>query len=453
MGTDGLARYAEIAAAMIGLGDPDAIYAVAAAHGLDRTAWDALNAHWTARFSSPREGDRLQRELLPLLRNALVTLCGGLPHLDLADYAQINAAIRAGKPVDNVLTSHGLDMRRYSAASYEWMVRFAREPLLAARFGLLVNQGIARRKHEAARADGVLTGPGNLVRARRCHRCNALKVMRPRTAYVYCDYCAAVFDYDVRVVLDDQAALDPVHVEQQLVAATRKKKRAAIERGDRAALAELVRWETEVGAEVSPGEFSPRIRDPGYRRRLIEDVIVPWSLAVAFAPEHRAALHAYEELLDHTRRDPRIERVLALHAFARRSWELDVAMLEREGILARHPDEYDRDLFLYLNASVFVRPWLAVLSDADQERLLIAAGVRCDYVAAPVVRFDPCGCGMCGAQHHAPADATRTLCESCGHILELAARSFPCAGCGARVSLPVGASEAKCGYCEVRWVL
>ncbi len=48
-----------------------------------------------------------------------------------------------------------------------------------------------------------------------------MKVSVPRSAYVYCDFCAALFDYDPAIVRRDDGALDPDEVDEALAAVTR----------------------------------------------------------------------------------------------------------------------------------------------------------------------------------------------------------------------------------------
>jgi LSD1 subclass zinc finger protein len=144
--------------------------------------------------------------------------------------------------------------------------------------------------------------------------------------------------------------------------------------------------------------------------------------------------------------------ILALYAIARASWEHEAGLFDRAGLFAHHPDGYDASMYLYINASTFVRPWLAVLSDADQHQLLSATGVMCDYIPAPRVAFSPCGCGHCGRQFQVPAGAQRMVCESCGQVLEVGQRQFSCRQCGAPLSLPAGGTDVVCGACNARWV-
>lgn len=145
--------------------------------------------------------------------------------------------------------------------------------------------------------------------------------------------------------------------------------------------------------------------------------------------------------------------ILELLARSKTVWNLEANLLERAGVWAAHPDRVDGGRYGYMNSSMFVRPWLAILSQAEQTQLLDAAGVRCEYIPLPKVDFQSRGCGQCGQKLSIPASSSRFVCEGCGFVLETQSRTFPCRQCGGSVSLPAGAHEALCAYCNARWTL
>lgn len=280
--------------------------------------------------------------------------------------------------------------------------------------------------------------------------CGALKASKPLTAYVYCDYCATCFDYDLSIEFRDDTALDSNRVDRWLGSAIKDDLDAAFRAGDRDAYARAFAWQIEASIELCPIAYSPRIKDPVYRRRLIDDVLVPWALITVFEQgggDAKAAAAREAALRSRT-----LDDILAAYAATRAAFEHEADLFEQHGLFARHPDGLDRAMYLTINSSVFVRPWLAVLSDADQQRLLTVAGVACEYVPAPEIAFSPCGCGVCGRELRIAAGAKRIVCEACGHILEVGERQFPCRECGAPLSLPDGSHDVVCGACNARWV-
>jgi hypothetical protein len=444
-------RYADILGEGVGLPAPDWA-AIAARHGLDRATWERGMAEWGARLAEGGEGAALNRDFTARLTAALARSIGEHAPVSLDAYVDISARAMTGEPIDRALADHGLDMRRFTLAGYQWKARGEEDPRLGVYLALRTKKGIVERTHEAERSQFAVYGPGNLVRARRCRACGALKAVKPTTAYIYCDYCATLFDYDSLIEFRDDASLGSDDVDRALVAVVQDELTEAFRRGDRAAYARTYSWIVEVLTEICPLAYSPRIKDEEYRARFIHDLIVPWTVLTQFDERSRADSAKFATARDRAIRNPKLGSILELFGVARQAWEYEVELFEREGLFARHPDRYDPALYIHVNASIFARPWLAVLDDADQKRLLAATGVASEYVPAPEVSFSSCGCGQCGAELQVPAGSTRMVCVACGHVLELGARTFGCRNCGRPLSMPARGTDVVCGSCNARWV-
>ena len=447
-----LETYAAVAADMIGVASPAECHAIAERHGIAAAAWDAAAATWAERLAG-RNGAVLGKKLRELLKEHLERRCAGVPPIDLDGYVSINAAVHAGVAAEDAFAAAGVDVARFTLASYAWMDRFESDPRLDVYFRLRVQQALAARTKRSARTPFTTYRAGNLVRARRCSRCGALKATKPLTAYVYCDFCATLFDYDVSVALDDPTALDADMVDRELQTVSVGPLREALAANDRAAYAEIIAWRSDVSTEVCPASYSPRIKDPEYRRAFVHELVVPWTVVTQFDPAFRAAAAKTDAARRRVVREPTLAKVLTALEASRVAWRIESDLLERAGIFAKHPDGYDATMFLFVNASTFARPWLAVLERPDQDRLLEAIGVKSEYVPAPVVTFVKCGCGHCGRALEVPAGAKRMVCDACGFVLEVGTHRFACSGCGAMSSVPAGALEAVCAYCSVRWTL
>ncbi|MGO8997973.1 MAG: zinc finger domain-containing protein [Polyangiaceae bacterium] len=446
-----LQRYADVCGEGLGVAGAD-YAAIAAKHGIDRPTWERGMAEWGARLAQAGDGSPTSREFMAMLTAALERSIGPHAPVTLDAYVDISARCMSGQAPDRVMADHGLDARQFTLAGYQWKGRGERDKRLEVYIALRTKKRIAELTNAAERSQFAVIGPGNLMRARRCRNCGALKAVRPTTAYVYCDYCALCFDYDVSVEFRDLTSLDSNDVDRALGAVVADDLDAALRAGDRDAYARVLRWQIEVSIEVCPLAYSPRVKDASYLRRMVDDVLVPWAVITAFDPKAREGTKQFQALSRAAMRSQALTDILALYAVARTAWEHEAALFDRAGLFARHPDGYDATMYLHVNASIFVRPWLAVLSESDQRRLLVAAGVACDYVPAPQIAFAPCGCGNCGRALQVPAGAKRMVCEACGHVLEVGDRQFPCRSCGAPLSLPSGGTDVVCGACNARWV-
>ena len=135
------------------------------------------------------------------------------------------------------------------------------------------------------------------MRARRCRNCGALKAVKPLTAYVYCDYCATCFDYDASVEFRDRTALDSDDVDRALGAVVAGELNAAFLAGARETYARIFAWQVEVSIEVCPIAYSPRVKDLSYRRRFVDDLIVPWQVLTTFDAQARASGDSFQAAL------------------------------------------------------------------------------------------------------------------------------------------------------------
>ena len=425
----------------------------ASARGLSPSQWAEARQAWEDRLIDEGPDSELGRDFLRSVYEATVAT-DGEPQLGLDDFVDINADVQTDVPPSTAKQRVGLDDRRWACANHAWMHRLATDPWLHVHVRLRLDRAVAERTGRAqGRTLGMVYGPANLVRTRRCPTCGALKVTVPRTAYVYCDYCATLFDYDVTVVVHHLIALDPTIVDREISSVADPLLVAAKKRGDAAEYGRVLTKLYEISCDVSPGEYSPRIKDPAYRHALIHDFLVPWVLATQFDDAHQALTKEYYVAEKAAWAAPSLASALELLAVSRRTWAHERALLEAKNILAKHPDHVDGAMFERTNVSIFVRPWLAMLDPADQTRLLEAVGLQSEYIPAPKVDFAPLGCGQCGAQLQAAEGARRVLCEMCGFILELETRSFPCQSCGARLSVPTNGGSVQCGYCNASWAL
>ncbi len=132
------------------------------------------------------------------------------------------------------------------------------------------------------------------------------------------------------------------------------------------------------------------------------------------------------------------------------------ALLEREGLLARHPDHPDAELFQRIGLSALVQGWLPYLPSAHVPEVLAATGLQDEYdtVEPPDLKSGPCP--SCGAPLEVADGATRVLCYSCGHLAGVGTGTLPCHGCGTPVTLPDTGALFACPSCEaelrlMRW--
>lgn len=472
-----LTHYAEVIAHATGATENEQFTSAAEDLGIAPATWAVAQQGWAERLAAAGQASALYRRFQQHYVAALAERHPETRPLSFDDYVNCTVAAYLGQPAEAIAEALGYDVGQYNLVCQRWLSQLNNDSLLYTHFGLRVQKGLVEQQDQGDAAP-IEWIPGGMVRARKCFCCGALKATVSPTAYVYCDYCGTLFDYDIRKESADPSALVPEEVEEALGGASNDLLRAAFRAGDREEYARLIRWRTEVMIDVCPQCFSPRVSDPDYRRRLVDDLLVPWRTVTRFDERYMQTSRQIDALQEEAmqatisvigelnagaapstlepRRQEALQKVLRLLARSQAAWAYEADLLEDQGILARHPDGLDRETFLYINASTAVRPWLSLLLGDDGRHLMEAAGVTAEYVEAPKMVLKDCGCGQCGNRLRIPTGAKRTVCCFCGFMLDPRQRSIACSQCGAPVVLPAektAQTQFSCAFCGASWVL
>src|SRR5262249_23931965 len=125
-----------------------------------------------------------------------------------------------------------------------------------------------------------------------------------------------------------------------------------------------------------------------------------------------------------------------------------VNRLNREhGVNDLNPDRTTH-LDSKLSCSGFCQGWLAYLPAESAHQLIEWADLTNEYVPIQAVDGQPRSCGGCGGTFHALPCATLIICEGCGRALDVGAAEIPCASCGGTMTLPPGANDTNCPFCN-----
>ncbi len=287
-----------------------------------------------------------------------------------------------------------------------------------------------------------------------CAVCGAPKKLPTVTAYVYCDYCASLIDYDLRRAGEGDTAPDPAYA--ATVNSTQAAARQAAAAGDRDAYRGLQQRVFEAYVTGVPMAVSHRARnDRSYR-----DAYVGYMAEAATA---RAFDPAYQALEAEMR-----QRVMGLQYSGNMMsptvspdsfWPM-VDTLERQiqasqvlyrsaGLAELDPDHAEH-LTGKLGWSGFCQGWLGMLPAEAATQLLDRAGLTNEYVPVEADDGQPRHCGGCGAEFSALPGATAIICEGCGRKMDLGSAEIPCASCGAVMTLPAGADRTACPFCQAQ---
>jgi hypothetical protein len=200
-----------------------------------------------------------------------------------------------------------------------------------------------------------------------------------------------------------------------------------------------------------PAGYSPRVWDKAYRHALIDEFFVPMTVAKNFDKPWRGLWSRYRDATPEWQADETatLESTLRIYQLFAEMTVMEAEIIERIGAMDAHPDGMDAQLWCRIQSKGWVRDTLEVMRPADQERLVRHAGLEQEFMEVPEIATERRCCGHCGHPLLVPAGAQRSVCESCGQVLNVGAPAACCPGCGATISLPVAAASGRCFHCEL----
>lgn len=289
--------------------------------------------------------------------------------------------------------------------------------------------------------------------ASRCPGCGAAKTRPSPTAYVYCDFCGSLADYDFRKACEQPRSL-PGPVYEALVARLKAPLAAAYEAGDAVAYATLQASLLDAWVEACPHAVPPRCADPGFRREYVAQMAASAAFSafderartLAAATDAAVASLAWKTRGNRAIADPARFAAVADAVLAQQAYVQSAEVL---ATLPPSPDNAPPHLQQRLALAMFVQGWLPYLDDASAAALLARTGFAQNYVTADVVDGTHANCGHCAADVVLLPGATRAVCDGCGRRLKLDA-AIDCRGCGHDLRFGDGDDSMTCPYCRAR---
>jgi len=288
-----------------------------------------------------------------------------------------------------------------------------------------------------------------------CSQCGAPKSLPSTTAYIYCDYCGALIDYDFRIANADTNAGITNTIFHRIIALKQESMAQARARGDRDGYLELYRQVFSQWVQECPMAVSPRARnDVAFRDQLVT-YLAECAVTKDLDPQQAPLDAQMEALVASLQRVPTANGTWMVTGgfwpyaeLFKQQMELTYALLHERGVDAMDPDKAPAGVALRMEYSTFCQGWLSHLSSADGERLLKLFGLNAEYSEVQPLQTDHRLCGACGAVINTLAGARQVVCETCGYTIDVNSETVPCRKCGALLSLPVAASHQLCPYCN-----
>jgi len=288
-----------------------------------------------------------------------------------------------------------------------------------------------------------------------CSQCGAPKSLPSSTAYMYCDYCGSLMDYDFRLANADTNAGLTNTVFHRLIALVQIPLMQAKAGGDREAYRQIYRQVFSQWLQECPMAASPRAKnDAAFREQLIA-YFSECAVVKDLDPQQSALdvkMNALTAALQRIPMSGGAWRVAGpfweYAALFKQQMEMTYALLQKEGVLAMDPDRAPEGVPERMEYSTFCQGWLPHLSPEDGERLLKLYGLSAEYDEVKPLPTDQHNCGACGSEIQALPAARQVVCDSCGYTIDVSSQAVPCQKCGALLSFPVSASHVICPYCS-----
>lgn len=253
-----------------------------------------------------------------------------------------------------------------------------------------------------------------------CGHCSAPRTQPSPSAYVYCENCGELADYDF--VAACSAPLAPGPVYEALRAEVAPALAAACAAGDRAAYREHQLRLIGGWADACPKATPLRVKDPEYRERYIA-WLAEAAVAIAFDDEARrreavmseaVAKLVFAEVDGRPRVGAEPFRALADAMFA---FEARCDELCQQGVYAMHPDGASRELQRRIGYSQFAQGWLPLLDEHEAVALLDRTKLAGAYDMVGDVATRSWPCASCGGPLQLVVGAKRVVCEHCGRLV------------------------------------
>ncbi len=293
------------------------------------------------------------------------------------------------------------------------------------------------------------------VKKTTCHNCGGAKTLAPKTAYVYCDFCGSLTDYDFQKACENPQSMMPGPAYEAMVRETNADAQLARETKDKDKFYEIQSRLFDRWIELCPNAVSPRAKkDPEYRKALVE-YMAKTAVINEFDPEYQAFAAQVKEKVIGIKWIGMYPKMTAEGATFWPMYDVVKAqlahsfyILREAGVLDLHPDQAPESLQQRMTWSMFCQGWLPTLAPEDSEKMIADAGLKGEYSKLEPVETTLRHCGGCGGELHMVKGAKTMLCEDCGTRIDVGDPEVNCVNCAGMISFPVGKNRLQCPFCK-----
>jgi DNA-directed RNA polymerase subunit RPC12/RpoP len=288
-----------------------------------------------------------------------------------------------------------------------------------------------------------------------CSQCGAPKSLPSTTAYIYCDFCGSLMDYDFRMANANTNAGITNTIYSRIMMTVQMPLMQAKARNDRDAVRQIYKQVFTQWLQECPNAASPRaIKDMEFRKQFI-DYCAECAVIKDMDPNQATLQVKMDGLVARLQRIPTPGGAWMVAgpfweyaALFKEQMEGTYALIRQLGADQLDPDHASPEVALRMEYTTFCQAWLPHLSAADGERVLKFYGLNSEYDEVRPHESEQRHCGSCGSDVEALPGAKQVVCESCGFTLDVGSQAVPCQKCGALLSFPVSVNSVVCPYCS-----
>jgi DNA-directed RNA polymerase subunit RPC12/RpoP len=287
--------------------------------------------------------------------------------------------------------------------------------------------------------------------ASRCPSCGAAKTRPSATAYVYCDFCGSLADYDFRKACEQPKTM-PGPVYEKLSANLQPQCEKALKANDREDYLQLQTELFDAYVKACPAAVPVRIGDPVFRKAFVVHS-AGCCTVIAFDDEYKKISEAMTQATAALQWAHLEGAARVSHKSFKALLDTVIASQERaysEELSSQyppHPDGASADLLKRIGLSGFVQGWLPYLHEATTKLLLERTGLAREYLAAEDHPATTLSCGHCKNPIPIFAGARQCVCEKCGYKLAVE-QGIHCDGCGKHLAIDQNSTDFPCPYCQ-----
>ena len=293
------------------------------------------------------------------------------------------------------------------------------------------------------------------VKKTTCHTCGGAKTLPTKTAYVYCDFCGSLTDYDFQKACENPQSAMPGPAYEELVRQTNADAQLARQTKDRAKFFAIQERLYDRWVELCPNAVSPRAKkDPEYRAQLVKYMATSATVN-EFDPQYQELAAKVNEQVRAIQWEGMFPRVTAKSETFWPMFDTVIAQLDHsfnvlkdQGVIDMHPDQAPQSLQRRMAISMFCQGWLPTLQEADSEKMIEKTGLKGEYSKLEPTETDLRHCGGCGGDLNAMKGGKKMVCEDCGTVVDIEHPEVNCINCAGLISFPAGKHRVQCPYCQ-----